>query len=282
MMARVILFGLLAVVAAAAAVLSFAALRDLGLACGFGQLSALVPVVIDAGACAGSVSWLTSPPGAAQVFGRRLALVLLGSSVVGNGIAHLLEAEGWAVAWWLVVAVAALAPCVLGAVVHLVVVAVQSTTERPEVVEGEAGTGTRPVSTPADHAFSQRREELGDATEKGSALARTPDAGQQLPAIPEARFPASGSVAGDGPALGSSPVQVADQAQVDQVSETGHLGQDERPTGSDVGQGPTGDRAEELLATGAGRVVLARELSISTTEARRLAASRRNGHGSVR
>jgi len=40
-------------------VLSFSALRDLGLACGFDpRLAWLVPIVVDAGAAAGSVSWL--------------------------------------------------------------------------------------------------------------------------------------------------------------------------------------------------------------------------------
>jgi hypothetical protein len=125
-MIRILLFTLLAVVAMAAAVLSFSALRDLGLACGFEpRLAWLVPIVVDAGAAAGSVSWLSHPSLVARVFGRRLAVVLLAASVIGNGVAHLLEAYRLEAAWWLVVAVSALAPCVLGAVVHLVVLAVQ-------------------------------------------------------------------------------------------------------------------------------------------------------------
>ena len=60
---RTLLYGLLAVVAAAAAVLSFAALRDLALLCGFSPwLAWLLPVVIDAGAAAGSLAWLRSAP----------------------------------------------------------------------------------------------------------------------------------------------------------------------------------------------------------------------------
>ena len=48
MTARIVLFGLLAVVAAAAAVLSFSALRDLALLCGFApELAWLLPVVVD-------------------------------------------------------------------------------------------------------------------------------------------------------------------------------------------------------------------------------------------
>ena len=57
--ARLILLALLAVVAAAAAVLSFSALRDLAQLCGFApELAWLLPVVVDAGAAAGSLVWL--------------------------------------------------------------------------------------------------------------------------------------------------------------------------------------------------------------------------------
>lgn len=195
-MTRAVPYGLLAVVAAAAAILSFVALRDLGLACGFPpQLAWLVPIVIDAGAAAGSVTWLSSPPGMAKVFGRRLAIVLLTASVIGNGIAHLLEAYRLEAAWWLVVAVSAVAPTVLAAVVHLTVVTSQQRTARPDM----------PVEPPV----APPRYEV------------TPE------------------------------------------------------------QGPVEDpetRKAALLAAGAGRVRLSKELGISSTEARRLAASRRNGH----
>ena len=62
MTGRRVLFLLLAVVAAAAAVLSFSALRDLALLCGFAaELAWLLPVVVDAGAAAGSLVWLGGP-----------------------------------------------------------------------------------------------------------------------------------------------------------------------------------------------------------------------------
>lgn len=52
---------LLAVVAGAAAVLSFSALRDLALLCGFAPgLAWLLPIVVDAGAAAGCLSWAAS------------------------------------------------------------------------------------------------------------------------------------------------------------------------------------------------------------------------------
>jgi hypothetical protein len=123
MRARAVLFGLLLVVAGAAAVLSFAALRDLARLCGFSSgLAWLLPVVVDAGAAAGSLVWLggQAPP-AAQRFARVLALGLLTLSVVANALGHGLEAYRLSPPWVVVVAVSAIAPAVLGAVVHLAV-----------------------------------------------------------------------------------------------------------------------------------------------------------------
>jgi hypothetical protein len=123
--ARPTLYVLLAIVAAAAAVLSFSALRDLAALCGFSPaLAPLLPVVLDAGAAAGSLAWLApwTPP-AARAYGRALALALLAASVGGNALGHGLEAFGVAPAWWVVVGVSAISPAVLGALVHLTVVA---------------------------------------------------------------------------------------------------------------------------------------------------------------
>ena len=123
MTARAVLYGLLAVVAGAAAVLSFAALRDLALVCGFSpQLAWLLPVVVDAGAAAGSLVWLGGRTGrSARTFARSLALALLTLSVAANALGHGLAAFALAPAWWVVVIVSAIAPAVLGAVVHLAV-----------------------------------------------------------------------------------------------------------------------------------------------------------------
>lgn len=121
--ARLVLFGLLLVVAAAAAVLSFAALRDLALLCGFSPaLAWLLPVVVDAGAAAGSLVWLGNRAGGpARRFARALALGLLTLSVAANALGHGLAAYHLAPDWRVVVAVSAIAPAVLGAVVHLAV-----------------------------------------------------------------------------------------------------------------------------------------------------------------
>lgn len=142
---RVALYLLLLVVAAAAAVLSFDALKGLALICGFTpELAWLLPVTIDAGAAASSIVWLgTAAPGA-RSYGRTLALVLLASSVGGNALGHGLAAYGVKPHWGVVVAVSAIAPAVLGALVHLVVLAgrPQSPTSPP--------TGRDRATTPAD------------------------------------------------------------------------------------------------------------------------------------
>ena len=79
-------------------------------------------MVVDAGAAAGSLVWLGVTVGsAARGFARALALALLGLSVAANALGHGLAAFGLAPAWWVVVIVSAVAPAVLGAVVHLAV-----------------------------------------------------------------------------------------------------------------------------------------------------------------
>lgn len=144
MSARTVLYALLGVVSGAAAVLSFSALRDLALVCGFApQLAWLLPVVVDAGAAAGSLVWLGGQVGsAARTFARTLALALLALSVAANALGHGLAAFALAPAWWVVVIVSAIAPAVLGAVVHLAVLV-----GRPE---------PGPIAQPDDESISPR------------------------------------------------------------------------------------------------------------------------------
>jgi hypothetical protein len=132
---------LLGVVAASAAVLSFSALKDLADTCGFhSALSPLLPGVVDAGAAAGCLVWL-SPNDVtteARRFARALTWTLLASSVAGNAIVHGLSAYHRAPHWSLVVAVSGVAPAVLGAVVHLSVL-VGRTAEVDTAVSESAG-----------------------------------------------------------------------------------------------------------------------------------------------
>jgi hypothetical protein len=200
---------LLAVVAAAAAVLSFAALRDLALACGFSpRLAWLLPVVVDAGAAAGSLVWLggrTAP--SARTFARALALALLGLSVVANALGHALAAFGLAPAWWVVVLVSAIAPAVLGAVVHLAVLAGRPA---PVVVDEE------PADEPGPVVDAELLDEHG--------LSR---------------------------AWEHAPVHLTPESDADQ-------------------------RAAELIAQGAGRRRLSRELGVTEHEARQILARTRD------
>lgn len=128
------LYALLGVVAVAAAVLSFTTLRDLALLCGFTPDTAwLLPLVVDVGAGAGTVVWLARGDApSARTYGRALALTLLGLSVAGNALGHGLAAAGIARPHWLIVVlVSAVAPAVLGAVVHLAVLAGRATADEP-------------------------------------------------------------------------------------------------------------------------------------------------------
>lgn len=141
---RLALYVLLSAVGAAAAVLSFSALRDLALLCGFSdRLAWLLPVTIDAGAAASSLVWLGPWAAAgARAYGRTLAVGLLVGSVGGNALGHGLEAYGARPHWLVVVGVSAIAPAVLGALVHLVVLVgrPESVVERMTDVELEAAS----------------------------------------------------------------------------------------------------------------------------------------------
>lgn len=116
----------LAVVAAAAAVLSFASLDGLAALCGTpARLSWLLPISIDAAAVVATRVWLRpGAPDRVRRFARTLAITALGLSVMGNGTEHWLVAFHVAPPWWAVVAVAAVPPAVLGAVAHLAAIIV--------------------------------------------------------------------------------------------------------------------------------------------------------------
>lgn len=203
------LYLLLGLVAAAAAVLSFAALRDLAVLCGFATwLAWLFPVVVDAGAAGGSLVWLTGwAPGRARGFACRLALTLLGLSVAANAVGHLLALyTPGRPPWWVVAVASGVAPAVLGALIHL------------GVLCGRAEPPAEPPARVADEPASD-------------------------PAPPTD--------------VADEPTDVADEP-------------------ADVAE-PGDDRAAELIAAGAGRRVLARELQIPESQARALLDARRNG-----
>lgn len=214
MTSRRVLFLLLAIVAAAAAVLSFSALRDLALVCGFAvELAWLLPVVVDAGAAAGSLVWLGGAVAELpRRFARVLALALLALSVAANALGHGLEAFGLAPAWWVVVIVSAVAPAVLGAVVHLAVLVGRPTPSAPDFDESDH------ADEPIGYQLTAHADEAGLLDENGLS----------------------------------------------------HQWDDALRSDEPAASSPSLDRAAVLIAAGAGRRRLARELSITEYEARRL------------
>lgn len=106
---------IMALVALAAAALSFQSLMHLGQLCGYGELSWAYPLVLDLGAAACCAEWLHARN--RQALAMTWGLILL--SVVLNGTVHYLTTEGTPPGWMLVVLVAAVPPAVFGLVVHL-------------------------------------------------------------------------------------------------------------------------------------------------------------------
>ena len=113
----------LAIVFAAAAVLSFSALAELAAMVGMSRkLTWLFPVCTDAGVAVSTAVWLSrrhNPD--AERFARRLTWALLALTVAGNATHQGLAAAGAVPPWWVAVLVGAIPPGVVGAVVHVAV-----------------------------------------------------------------------------------------------------------------------------------------------------------------
>lgn len=121
----------LAVVLTAAAVLSFAALRELAAAVGIPAVLAwLMPVAVDAGAAVSCATWLSRRvPADASRFAARMTCTLLALTVVGNAAQLGMHAHGVTPPWWCSVAVGAIPPAVVGATVHLLVLLARATAD---------------------------------------------------------------------------------------------------------------------------------------------------------
>lgn len=132
----------LAVVLAAAAVLSFDALRGLALAVSIpGHFAWLLPIAVDAGAAVSSAVWLGNRAGEdAARFAGRMTWSLLAVTVLGNAGALGMHAHGVTPPWWVAVLVGTIPPVVVGCSVHLVVLLVR----RPAVVPSHRQDGTAP------------------------------------------------------------------------------------------------------------------------------------------
>ena len=151
---RIVVRTSMALVALAAAALSYQSLMQLAELAQYGSLSVLYPLTVDAGAAASCAAWL-------HTRGRQplvMTWALLATSVILNGTTHYLESTHTAPTWLLVVAVAAVPPTVLGLCVHLAVgmgrpdnrraprdSSVAGSTDTPEVWGGDPDT-TDPVA----------------------------------------------------------------------------------------------------------------------------------------
>lgn len=148
----------LAVVSGSAAVLSFATVRDLALACGYPlRLAWLLPVVIDATAVVGSRIWLGSAASRSAIrYARALALAAAAVTIGANVLQHGLAAYHTMPPWWLVAALAAIPPTALVAVAHQVALLTRAhsvldpVAGKPETSSSPAAA--RPGSRPVERA----------------------------------------------------------------------------------------------------------------------------------
>lgn len=232
----------LAVVAIAAAVLSFDALRHLAVMVGTpGTLAWLLPVTVDAAAVVATRVWLAGgAPARAWRFARVLALTMVALSVAGNAVSHWLAAYQVEPAWWAVVAVASVPPLVLGATAHLAALAATPGEA------GGAGEAGHPDPVSAGEIEAEAVALVDEMNDVHAALGLAPfhDGGQ----------PDAPGEAEQGAHLASAP---------DAGDEPGEAG------GVDLVE-----RARLLVAEHGpmGRIRLARELDCSEHQARRVLA----------
>lgn len=219
----------LAVVLAAAAVLSFDALRALALAVAIPpHLGWLLPIAVDAGAAVSCATWLggRTTPDAAR-FAGRMTWALLAVTVAGNAGQLGMHAHDVVPPWWVAVAVGSIPPAIVGATVHLVVLLVRRPVE--EVVD-------RSPVLPA-HTSPPPLEEVEHAP----------------PAPP----------------VGLEIEQEAEIEEVEAKTQEVENGSEEVETESETVE----ERAARLIADGAGRQRLTKELDISEWKARQLLAA---------
>lgn len=231
----------LAVVLAAAAALSFDALRSLALTVGIpSRFAWLLPISIDAGAAVSCGVWLggRSTETAAR-FAGRMTRTLAAVTVLANASALAMHAYGIRPPWWVAALVGAIPPSIVVSAVHLEVLLTRAGDDRQDrqetarpgaEVPAELAELPAPGEGPADEWVDPWERWAGDESSAGDELA----------------------TAGD-----ESPADRQDRHQ-DDHRDPGH--EDDALTA----------RARELVAAGAGRPRLMRELAITDHQARRL------------
>lgn len=160
------------VVALAAAVMSFDALRRLAVRAGVAaELAWLLPLAIDAAVVVATRAWLVGHTSARVTsYARNLALGSLGLSVAGNATEHGMAAYTVTTPWWVVVAVSAVPPAMLGAIAHLAALAATDRhTTDPTATAPQPSTATARAERHPDDTAA-RTIPSADATSERVAL----------------------------------------------------------------------------------------------------------------
>jgi hypothetical protein len=250
----------LAVVLAAAAILSFDALRGLALAVRIPDHFAwLMPIAVDAGAAVSCATWLgaRTAPDAAQ-FAGRMTWALLAVTVVGNAGQLGMHAHGINPPWWVAVLVGTIPPAVVGATVHLLVLLLRSTraaTEDTLPAEPEQPAVVDPVV--------EHQPVIEDDHEIGAQPADEP--------VSDNLDDNGLSRLWDTAPLALVPAPVVDEAQPEEPKND----RPATPLAELIARyGVDHDRTMRLLANGAGRPTLVHELGVTPHQARQLAAAK--------
>lgn len=251
-------------VVASAVVLSFAGLTALARACQIdGWLAYLWPVSVDATGIAATLIWLNHhrAPADARRAARWLALSAIGLSIGGNSLQHWLVAGGHQPHVLVQMAVGAVPPMVLAAMLHVL----QLATRRP---------ASQPATRPARLvvAASQPASAPGTAWLSRLVVTTTP-AGHPSAVL---TMPA--------PAIAGQPVDPIDQPVSHPDSQPARVLADRLAVVTQIRRRPARtrpasgawmehlDQAREVVATepGIGRPALAKALGVPTSQARKL------------
>jgi hypothetical protein len=109
------------------------------------QLAWTLPVALDVDAAFGTVCWMIAEDdGEARRFGRGFALSCLFGTLVGNGLAHLLDFHVIVVDPWLAVGTGAVYPVLLFAIVHLVLLLRREQSAAEQLVENASPINPAP------------------------------------------------------------------------------------------------------------------------------------------
>lgn len=123
----------------AAAVLSFASLRELAIACFIPiTLAWLYPITLDVAAAVTCRIWLSKKANPeAERLARILTLGLLAITIISNGAHHGMLSLGIMPPWWSVVLLTSIPPAVVGAAVHLAVLSTRVSVDSDYIYNGE-------------------------------------------------------------------------------------------------------------------------------------------------